>query len=175
MGVVFTRRAAGLRAHGGEICLPGGRLEPGESATDAAVREAAEELDVAADQVDVVGTLDQTWTGASSVVTPVVAWYRGDMRCLAPASPEVDEVLIARVSTLLDPANHAVKAVELHGRTYHDDVLRADGFIIYGPTADIALDLIAWLTNTERGRVQARAENLIHFVTHVVPARDVAE
>src|SRR3954466_7750193 len=73
VGLVFTRRADGLRTHGGDICLPGGRLENDETVAAAAVREACEELTVSADGIEIGGILDQAYTGAPSLVTPVVA------------------------------------------------------------------------------------------------------
>ena len=72
--LALTRRATGLRAHGGQVSLPGGRVEPGESVAAAAVREAGEELGLDAETLEVVGLLDQAWTGAGYLVSPVVAW-----------------------------------------------------------------------------------------------------
>ena len=56
-GVILTKRARGLRAHAGQWALPGGRLDPGETAVDAAGRELREELGLSADESDVVGLI----------------------------------------------------------------------------------------------------------------------
>ena len=71
---LLTRRAPGLRAHGGQWALPGGRIDPGESAPRAALRELAEEVGLVLDEVAVLGCLDDYPTRSGFVVTPVVAW-----------------------------------------------------------------------------------------------------
>lgn len=71
---LLTRRAPGLRAHGGQWALPGGRIDPGESAPRAALRELAEEVGLTLDETAVLGSLDDYPTRSGFVVTPVVAW-----------------------------------------------------------------------------------------------------
>jgi 8-oxo-dGTP pyrophosphatase MutT (NUDIX family) len=71
---LLTRRAPGLRAHGGQWALPGGRIDPGESAPDAALRELTEEVGLILDGAAVLGCLDDYPTRSGFVVTPVVAW-----------------------------------------------------------------------------------------------------
>jgi len=71
---LLTRRAAGLRAHAGQWALPGGQVDPGESAPLAALRELAEEVGLALDETAVLGCLDDYATRSGFVVTPVVVW-----------------------------------------------------------------------------------------------------
>jgi 8-oxo-dGTP pyrophosphatase MutT (NUDIX family) len=78
LGVLLTRRAAGLRAHPGQWSLPGGKAEPIESPADAALRELHEELGVLAGQEDVLGLLDDYPTRSGYSITPVVAWLGRD-------------------------------------------------------------------------------------------------
>ncbi|NIH83259.1 NUDIX domain-containing protein [Amycolatopsis granulosa] len=68
----LTRRASGMRAHPGQFALPGGRLDPGEDAVAAALRELAEELGVTAARADCLGVLDDYPTRSGYVITPVV-------------------------------------------------------------------------------------------------------
>ena len=70
----ITRRQPHLGAHAGQWAIPGGRLEPGETAESAALRELAEEVGVALDPSSVVGRLDDFATRSGFVITPVVLW-----------------------------------------------------------------------------------------------------
>jgi 8-oxo-dGTP pyrophosphatase MutT (NUDIX family) len=78
--VLLTRRAVGLRAHSGQWALPGGRVEPGESALDAARRELWEEIGLVLDASAVIGVLDDYPTRSGYVITPVVFWGGDDPR-----------------------------------------------------------------------------------------------
>jgi 8-oxo-dGTP pyrophosphatase MutT (NUDIX family) len=80
---ILTRRATKLRDHGGQWALPGGRLEPGESVDDAALREMREEVGVRAEQRQVLGRLDDYPTRSGYVITPVVLWCDGDQDLVA--------------------------------------------------------------------------------------------
>lgn len=88
---LITRRAHGLRRHAGQWALPGGRLDPGESAAEAALRELAEEVGLALDADAVLGELDDYPTRSGFVITPVVVWAGGMVR-LAPDPSEVAAV-----------------------------------------------------------------------------------
>jgi 8-oxo-dGTP pyrophosphatase MutT (NUDIX family) len=79
---LLTRRASGLRAHGGQWALPGGRLDPGEGAEEAARRELEEELGLQLPGPAVMGMLDDYATRSGFVITPVVFWAEavGDLR-----------------------------------------------------------------------------------------------
>jgi 8-oxo-dGTP pyrophosphatase MutT (NUDIX family) len=72
--LLVTRRAAGLRAHAGQWALPGGRIEPGESAVDGALRELREEVGLDLGPDAVLGLLDDYVTRSGYVMTPVVCW-----------------------------------------------------------------------------------------------------
>ena len=56
--VLLTRRASSLRAHSGQWALPGGRMDLGESAEDAALRELREEVNIELPNTSVLGLLD---------------------------------------------------------------------------------------------------------------------
>ena len=61
-GVILTVRREHLRTHAGQIAFPGGRIDPGEDAVTAALREAHEEVLVPPERVEVVGSIDEDGT-----------------------------------------------------------------------------------------------------------------
>jgi 8-oxo-dGTP pyrophosphatase MutT (NUDIX family) len=86
--LLITRRAPRMRAHAGQLALPGGRREPGETAEQGALRELQEEVGVALGTTDVLGLLDDYVTRSGYVMTPVVCWA-GDVGELVGAEDEV--------------------------------------------------------------------------------------
>jgi 8-oxo-dGTP pyrophosphatase MutT (NUDIX family) len=86
---LLCRRASRLSRHAGQWALPGGRIDPGESAIEAALRELDEELGVRLRPSSVVGWLDDYATRSGYRISPVVLWGGAD-----PAvTPAPDEVL----------------------------------------------------------------------------------
>lgn len=86
---LLCRRAAGLNRHASQWALPGGRLDEGEDAVDAARRELHEELGVDLGADAVLGLLDDYPTRSGYVITPVVLWGGGRLELW----PEPGEVL----------------------------------------------------------------------------------
>jgi 8-oxo-dGTP pyrophosphatase MutT (NUDIX family) len=113
---VLTRRLATLRRHAGQWALPGGRLEPGESAQDAALREIREEINLSLEPIDVLGTLDDFVSRSEHLITPLVMWCRDvtfDSVVISPdevdAAYRVPLVELDRPDALhLDPLLHFV-------------------------------------------------------------------
>jgi 8-oxo-dGTP pyrophosphatase MutT (NUDIX family) len=86
--LVLTRRASGLRSHGGQWALPGGRCDEGETPVAAALRELHEELGLELAPAQVLGLLDDYPTRSGYLITPVVLWSEKD----AVIKPSPDEV-----------------------------------------------------------------------------------
>ncbi|MEE2034144.1 NUDIX hydrolase [Rhodococcus chondri] len=97
----LTRRPTRLRAHPGQFALPGGRLDPGETADEAALRELHEELGLQAESGHILGRLDDYITRSGYVMSPFVVWSETTIADLKPSPDEVD-VLFSVTSRELD-------------------------------------------------------------------------
>ena len=107
--VVLTRRAVALSRHAGQWALPGGRIDSGETAAAAALRELHEELGLHLEPSCLLGTLDDYATRSGYVITPFVAWA-GGAPSFTPDAGEVASVhriplaeLLRDDAPLLDP------------------------------------------------------------------------
>ena len=109
LGVLLTERSNRLRHHRGQIAFPGGRLDPDDaSATDGALREAAEEIGLARHQVQVLGSLPGMATGTGYWVSPVVGLLDAAVQpqSLVLSPQEVQEAFVVPLAFLMNPANH---------------------------------------------------------------------
>jgi 8-oxo-dGTP pyrophosphatase MutT (NUDIX family) len=89
---LLCRRAAKMNRHAGQWALPGGRIDPGETAEAAALREIEEELGLTIDPSEVLGRLDDYPTRSGFVITPIVVWG-GSAVEMSPDPAEVARVL----------------------------------------------------------------------------------
>lgn len=112
VSVLLTRRADTLNKHGGQIAFPGGRLDPGETAVEAALREAWEEVALEASEVEVLGLGDSYETGTGFLVTPVVGWLAAPP-VVTPSEAEVAEIFETPWDFLMDAANHRRDFLEM--------------------------------------------------------------
>ena len=103
--VLLTRRADTLRRHTGQIALPGGRCDPGETIWQTALREAHEEVGLAPDYVSLAGLSSPYRTGTGFLVTPVVGFIQPGFS-LAANPAEVADIFETPFGFLMDPANH---------------------------------------------------------------------
>ncbi|CAN0115345.1 unnamed protein product [Ectocarpus sp. 6 AP-2014] len=106
--LLFTVRSGKVSTHKGQVSFPGGHLEPGEDAVEAALRETREEIGDSLGRIDVLGTCQTLPAVTGTPVTPVVAFVRRDVGPLLPKlvlSPdEVESVFTLSLSELLDPS-----------------------------------------------------------------------
>jgi ADP-ribose pyrophosphatase YjhB (NUDIX family) len=89
--LLLTRRAQRLSAHPGQYALPGGRVDEGESALEAARREAREEIGLELAAEAFLGRLDDYPTRSGYLITPLVAWVAAGV-AITPNPAEVEQV-----------------------------------------------------------------------------------
>ena len=139
-GVILTLRREHMRTHAGQIAFPGGRIDPGEDAVAAALREAHEEVLVPPERVEVAGTIEPYRTVTGYVVTPVLGVLPPDLP-LEPHEHEVADLFEAPLLFLLDPANQQRKSALFQGRTRHYYEIVWNDRRIWGATAAMIVNL----------------------------------
>jgi len=133
--VVLTKRAAHLNQHAGQVAFPGGKVDPLDpSALATALREAEEEIGLAAAAVEVLGALDQYQTSTGFRVTPFVARIDPDWRPV-PDPNEVEEVFEPPLDFLMDPANRLRHHHDRWGVRRHYYAMPWGDYYIWGATA----------------------------------------
>jgi len=132
--LVLTRRAAHLNAHAGQFALPGGRVDEGETAAEAALREAREEINLELSREAILGQLDDYPTRSGYLITPLVAWAAREARMEANPS-EVAEIYRIALGELSRPGSPEFVAIPESDRP----VIRYPllGTTIHAPTAAV--------------------------------------
>jgi len=139
-GVILTVRREHLRTHAGQVAFPGGRIDAGEDAVAAALREAHEEILLEPASVEVVGSIDSYRTVTGYVVTPVIGVIPPDL-ALEPHEHEVANVFEAPLGFVLDPANQQPRSALFQGAERHYYEIMWNGRRIWGATAAIIINL----------------------------------
>lgn len=139
--VLLTQRTAHLKDHPGQISFPGGRVEPADASPAAtALREAQEEIGLAARHVEILGYLPEYRTGTGFRVTPVVAVVKPPFD-LRPEPGEVAEIFEVPFSFLMDSANHQQHSQHYRGKLRHYFAMPYGEYFIWGATAGIIVTL----------------------------------
>jgi 8-oxo-dGTP pyrophosphatase MutT (NUDIX family) len=136
LSVLLTLRASHLRAHSGQIAFPGGKLDPGETPLEAALREAHEEVGLEPQFIEPIGWLDAYLTGTGFRIAPLVALVDPGFT-LSVNTLEVDEAFETPLAFLMDAANHRLDVREWQGRTRTFYAMPYEGRYIWGATAGI--------------------------------------
>jgi 8-oxo-dGTP pyrophosphatase MutT (NUDIX family) len=139
--LLLTQRTAHLRDHAGQVSFPGGRCEESDPSAEAtALREAEEEVGLAASQVEILGRLPEYRTGTGFVITPVVGLVTPPLN-LRLDDFEVAEVFEPPLEFLLDSSNHQRQSIEVRGVRHEYWAMPWQGYFIWGATAGMLVTL----------------------------------
>ena len=145
-GIILTQRPESMPAHPGQIAFPGGKLEPGEDAVAAALREAHEELAIAPSMVRVIGQGQAFVTGSGFRLTAVLGLIPPDLP-ITPDPREVSDWFEAPLAFVLHQANHVPRRGMFAGHERPYIEIRWHQHRIWGITAGIISNLshrLAW-------------------------------
>ncbi len=141
----LTLRPEHLPDHAGQISLPGGAIEPGETSRQAALREFHEELGDDGQTVEMLGRLSDAYVQASNfLVTPWVGVAQSRPE-LTPNPAEVEQLLELPLSHLLDPANFGSHRRQHENQSYTAPHFAWQSHRIWGATCAILGELVTVL------------------------------
>jgi 8-oxo-dGTP pyrophosphatase MutT (NUDIX family) len=142
--IILTVRADALR-HGGQVSLPGGVVDPGETFEQAALREAHEEVALPLGGVRVLGALTPLDIPVSGFrLHPIVAVQLSRPQ-LTPSDGEVARILEISVDELLNPEYFGTTERERDGVRFTVPAFRVAGVEIWGATAMVLAEFLALL------------------------------
>lgn len=143
--VILTVRAGTLGRHGGQVSLPGGVIDPGETIEQAALREAREEVALVSDAVHVLGALTPLDIPVSGFrLHPVVAVSHAS-QTLTAADGEVARILEVAIDDLLNASTLHTKEYERDGVRLRIPAFHVAGEEIWGATAMVLAEFLVLL------------------------------
>ena len=146
--ILLTLRAGTLGRHGGQVSLPGGVVERGESVEQAALREAQEEVALPIETARVLGLLTPMDIPVSGFCLHPVVAVTPSRPPLSAADGEVAAILEVAIADLLDPSRLVMTERDRDGHRIVVPAFQMDGFEIWGATAMV---LAEFLTLVDRG------------------------
>ena len=143
--IALTVRAGTLGRHGGQVSLPGGVIEPGETFEQAALREAREEIALRPGDVRVLGALTSLDIPVSLFRLHPIVGAMHTRPTLIPFDREVARALEVPVAELLDSARWVSRDRVRDGRTMTVPAFQIGDVEIWGATAMVLAELLALL------------------------------
>lgn len=141
--LLFTRRASHLATHGGQVAFPGGKREPQDPDLYAtALREAQEEIALAPGLVQPLGRLSDVISLHGIRVTPWVGLIPPDLPLTADPG-ELDAIFEVPLTHFLDDQRTHTDVITVDGLVHYVPSYRVDGYIIWGLSAMMLVELLA--------------------------------
>lgn len=152
---VLTRRRDDLASHAGQISLPGGRREEGESLRDTALRETYEEIGIEPEAVTVLGCLQSLYILPSDFeVTPFVGWHP-DSPAFVPQPSEVAEIIEVPLVELLYEDTRREEVWERQGFSMVVPYFQIGSHKVWGATAMMLSEFVERLRTHSNGALTA--------------------
>jgi len=143
--IPLTVRASGLKRHAGQISLPGGATDPGETLAQAALREAHEEIGVDPAHVRILGELTPVHVLVSGFTLHPIVGITDDRPSFDPAAHEVEEVIEVSVEDLQDASAIRQGTRIREGEAIEYPYFDLMGHQVWGATAMILGEFICLL------------------------------
>jgi 8-oxo-dGTP pyrophosphatase MutT (NUDIX family) len=140
LSVLLTQRTDALPSHAGQISFPGGKIETGEDARAAALRETREEIGLSNDFIDPLGFLDPYRTGTGFRIFPLVAIVRDGFHLTLDRN-EVADAFEVPLSFLMDARNHETHSRIWRGGERRFYAMPFEQRYIWGATAGIVKNM----------------------------------
>jgi 8-oxo-dGTP pyrophosphatase MutT (NUDIX family) len=146
--VPLTVRRPELRAHAGEVSLPGGRVDPEDASPEAAaLREAWEEIGLAPEAVEILGALDDVWIPVSNYELRPFVGAVASRPALVPHDAEVSAIVEVPLDALFDDAVLVIEEFWSRGVRVRAGAYRVGGVSVWGATA-MTLGMLAHVLRT---------------------------
>ena len=151
--IPLTLRGAALRQHTGQVSLPGGRIDPGETPEHAAVREAYEEIGLMPDAVDLLGTLTPLPIPVSGHLLHPVVGYAAVRPQFIIAEHEVARLIEVPLIQLQPALVRWERRARSHPPLEPMDVpyFQIDDMQVWGATAMVLAEFIAIVGDVDAG------------------------
>ena len=145
--LIFTLRSTAVSTHKGQVSFPGGHINDGEGAIEAAIRETKEELGIGIGKIEILAQLQAIPAITGTMVTPVIGFLTKDFTDYSSFTPnpdEVDRVFIRSIDQLISSEYRTVETYHKDGRSINMPVFGADEKEerIWGLTAFILGDVL---------------------------------
>ena len=141
--IPLTVRPPGMRAHAGEVSLPGGAVDPADVSPEAAaLREAWEEIGLEPELVRVIGVLDDVWIPVSNFELRPFVGSVASRPTLMPHDAEVSAIIELPLEALFDESVFGIEEFSGRDFTVRAGTYRYGGVRVWGATA-LTLGMLA--------------------------------